>query len=197
MAIGLIPLAAMRPIKFAVIASTLGLLSFASLAVGCTSTTPNRIPMLDVFPSVTGEDLDGNKRRVPEDFRGAPLIVLVGYVQNAQFDLDRWLIGLSQFETPVAAVELPTIAGLVPGLFAGSIDNGMRRGIPSEDWKGVITIYGGDARKVVDFFGNENPRNGRVALLDQNGRVVWFHDRGFSASHMKQLDRKARALRSR
>ena len=62
--------------------------------------------------------------------------------------------------------ELPTISGLIPGLFSGSIDDGMRSGIPNEDWAIVVTIYR-DAETVEQFFGNENPLPARVVLLDE------------------------------
>ncbi|MFT5294627.1 MAG: hypothetical protein ACI9YH_000633, partial [Colwellia sp.] len=56
--------------------------------------------------------------------------MLVGYKQNSQFDIDRWLIGLDMTETKVDAYEIPTIQGLFPRMFSTLIDNGMRKGIP-------------------------------------------------------------------
>ena len=55
----------------------------------------------------------------------------------------------------------------------------MRRGIPEEDWGAVITVYG-DAGEIVRLTGNENPANARVLLLDETGKVIWYHDRGYS-----------------
>ena len=181
--------------KVALLVGCAVFLALGASAVGaCGSTSPNRVPLGEKFPSVVGQDLDGKTRRIPEDFAGKPLIVIVGYVQNAQFDLDRWLIGFDQLATPVPVVEVPTIDGLLPGLFAGKIDDGMRSGIPSEAWDAVITLYGGDASRVGEFFGNEKPRNGRIALLDVRGQVVWFHDRGFLPAKLRELDRQAREL---
>jgi hypothetical protein len=82
---------------------------------------------------------------------------------------------------------------MVPGMFAGTIDGGMRKGIPEEDWGAVLTIYA-DADEIVTFTGTENPRNARVLLLDARGHVVWFHDRGYSAARMQDLDRRWREL---
>jgi hypothetical protein len=70
----------------------------------------------------------------------------------------------------------------------------MRSGIPSEDWASVVTVYGSPAREVVALTGNENGRNMRVLLLDHGGVVRWFHDRGYSAGKMLELDAAARAL---
>lgn len=91
-------------------------------------------------------------------------------------------------------IEVPTIPGLFPRLISGTIDSGMRSGIPSEDWTSVVTLYGSTARTVVDLTGNEQPRNIRVLLLDEHGDVRWFHDRGFSASKLLELDGLARSM---
>jgi hypothetical protein len=117
-----------------------------------------------------------------------PSVLLLGYVQDAQFDADRWLIGLLQLAPDVRIFEVPTLVGFFPFLFENTIDGGMRKGIPEEDWKSVVTIYGDDADKVLEFTGNERPRNMRVLLLDSNGNVAWFHDRGFSAGKMLELN---------
>ena len=110
------------------------LVLLTSLLPACTTTVARRDPRGDHFPAVSGKDLDGTEVRLPEDLGGEPAILLVGYVMKAQFDLDRWLLGLVQLETPVRAVEVPTIRGMFPGMIAGRIDAGMRSGIPPEDW---------------------------------------------------------------
>ena len=98
-------------------------------------------------------------------------------------------MGLLENPKDIRILEVPTIHGFIPGLISGTIDAGMRSGIPQEDWASVVTLYGEDASTVVAFTGNELPRNMRVLLLDQNGQVCWFHDRGFSASHLIDLKR--------
>ena len=174
------------------IAHLLAVLALTGL-VACSSPLPNRDPTGERFPTVTGTPLDGGTLVLPDELAGEPALLLVGYVQDAQFDLDRWLIGLLQLETPVRLLEVPTIDGLVPGLFAGSIDGGMRKGIPSEDWGAVVTVYD-DAEAIVEMTGDTNPRNGRVLLLDREGVVRWFHDRGFSAGKALELDGAVRAM---
>jgi hypothetical protein len=138
------------------------------------------------FPSVKGTSLSGDEVALPEAFKGKSTLLLVGYKQNSQFDIDRWLLGLHQSGTEVAVYELPTIPGMLPGLFASQIDNGMRSGIPREDWASVITIYD-DGELVAEFTGNENKVPGRVMLLDGEGRVRFFHDRGYSVGSLEKL----------
>lgn len=167
----------------------------ALLGIACSSAPiPNRNPVGQSFPEVGGEALDGTTWRLPADLSGQPSILLVGFVQDAQFDIDRWLLGIAQVGTPVPFLELPTIKGLAPRMFKGTIDEGMRSGIPIEDWRGVITLWADDAASVVELTGNERPNNARVLLLDAQGRVAWFADRGFSANLMLELDEEARDL---
>ncbi len=123
---------------------------------------------------------------MPEDLKGKHAVLLLGYKQNAQFDIDRWLMGLTMMNVSTPVLEVPTIKGLVPGLISGTIDQGMRNGIPEPVWKAVVTVYG-DAGKLVDLTGNENPNNARVLILDPEGIIIWFHDRGFSAPDLKSL----------
>jgi len=148
------------------------------------------------FPVVTGESLEGEPITIPQADNGRPTIVLVGYEQRAQFDADRWLFGLLQADTPANLWELPTIPGIFGGMASGFIDNGMRGGIPQEDWGSVVTLYGEDAQRMKDFTGTEDGNNIRVMLVDGNGIVRWFHDRGYSAGKMLELDRLTRSLSS-
>jgi hypothetical protein len=42
--------------------------------------------------------------RVPESFSGGPTVLLIGYKQSSQFDIDRWVMGLMQAKvSPLAA----------------------------------------------------------------------------------------------
>lgn len=161
--------------------------------ISCRSVHENRNPIGETFPSVEATTLAGAPLRLPQDLAGKPVVLLIGYVMETQFDLDRWLVGLMQLETPVARYEVPTLPGLVPGLIAGTIDDGMRAGIPNEDWASVATVYD-EADEIVAFTGDQRPRNGRIMLLDERGVVRWFHDRGFSAGHLAELDRAVRSL---
>lgn len=171
----------------------LALLALAAVAAaGCATTVPNRDPVKEVLPTFAGTALDGTPRTFPRDLGGKPTVLIVAFTQRGQFDVDRWLLGLVQLQTPVQLFEVPTVEGAIPGLFADTIDEGMRGGIPSEDWGGVVTVYD-EAETLVNFLGNDKDDNGRVMLLDASGKVVWFHDRGYSASQVKALDTAVRA----
>ena len=167
------------------------------IAAGCSATAPNRVPVSERLPSVIGESLNGDEVRIPEDLPSGVNVLLLGYKQRAQFDCDRWLLGLAQAETPIGVREIPTISGMIPGMFSGAIDSGMRSGIPSEDWGSVVTVYGAGADELKRFTGVEGGSNARVLLLDEDGFVQWFHDRGYSATKLLELDAMARSMISK
>jgi len=169
--------------------------SISFLVGGCTVSEPNRNPVGETFPTVSGESLNGKQVELPLALIGEPSILMVGYIQQTQFDLDRWILGLVQAEAKVKILEVPAIPASFPSMFLrGTIDNGMRKGIPSEDWGSVVTLYGSDAGKVATFTGTENPRNGRILLLDKNGIVRWFWDQGYSATRVTQLVKESENL---
>ncbi|WP_371376010.1 hypothetical protein [Thalassotalea aquiviva] len=156
------------------------------LTAACSTQYPNQQLVGKTFPTVQGESLEKQEYTLPKDFDHPLTLLLLGYVQDSQFDIDRWLIGLEMTETRLPVYELPTMQGMFPRMFSTFIDNGMRAGIPKEMWKGVITIYqGGD--NIQQFTGNERPNNARVMLLDSNAKILHFYDRGFSAPALMAL----------
>ena len=152
----------------------------------CTTTIPNKDPVGQVFPGVKGNALDGKIWSFPDDLKGKNVLLLIGYKQDTQFDIDRWLIGIDQKRFKVTVFEVPTIKGWVPRVISGKIDAGMRSGIPEELWKIVVTVYN-DAEKIIELTGNERPLSARVIVLDKDGKVVYFHDRGFSVAALNEL----------
>lgn len=165
------------------------LVVFLLVIGGCTKQYVNQNPVGQMFPTVTGQSLENIRHEIPDYFSGRSVLLLVGYKQDSQFDIDRWLIGLDMTGTRVDVYELPTIQGMLPRMFRTKINDGMRAGIPKELWKGVITVYA-DGEAVQAFTGNVNPNNARCILLNAQGKVIFFHDQGFSVEALNAL-RKA------
>ncbi|MEM7182258.1 MAG: hypothetical protein AAF518_15190 [Spirochaetota bacterium] len=161
-------------------------LTFTFIFITNCSSYPNKNPIGKKFPSVKGESLAKQEWSIPEDMQGKPVLLLLGYKQQSQFDIDRWLIGIDMTKTKIKVFELPAVKGLIPQMIKPRINEGMRRGIPDELWAIVITIYG-DGDTVQKFTGNEKPNNARVILLDQTGTIRYFTDRGFSVSGLNKL----------
>jgi len=164
---------------------TLSAFAFLLLSA-CTTQYPNQQLTGKQFPSISGESLEQNMVAIPSDFKADRTLLLIGYKQDSQFDIDRWLIGLDMAGITLPTYELPTIAGMAPRMFSTLIDSGMRKGIPKELWGGVITIYK-DGEAVQKFTGNESPNNARVLLINSSGEIVYFYDRGFSVNALNKL----------
>ena len=173
----------------------LALVLFALLPVACSSTLPNRDPTGERFPSVSGETLAGEPVSLPGDLAGRPAVLLIGYKQETQFDIDRWLLGFAQAGLDAALLEVPTIPGLAASLASGFIDDGMRSGIPREDWSVVVTLYGDAAKPVARLTGTENGNNARVIILAPDGTIAWFHDRGYGTRQVLAVVETVAAFR--
>jgi hypothetical protein len=156
------------------------------LLTGCSTQYPNKDITGQTFPTVVGQTLEKKPLTIPTDLTGDFTLLLIGYVQNSQFDIDRWLIALDVTETRVSVYEVPTIQGLFPQMFSTLIDNGMRAGIPKPLWKGVVTIYD-DGEKIQAFTGNEKAANTRVVLLNDEGEILYFYDQGFAVDALNEI----------
>lgn len=163
-------------------------LIFSLLCAACSRTVPAPEIAVSEFPQIVGVNLEGRTVHLPQDVRGKNTIFLIGYRQKAQFDIDRWILGILQADINAQLIELPTIAGMMPEMIQTYINNGMRRGIPKEDWGSVVNIYE-DAELLIKAFGNERPQSARVVALGKRGEILWTSDRGYSATQVLELKR--------
>lgn len=162
--------------------------------IGCSSQVPTPANITNqLFPSVTGTNLNKEPIVIPDHYKGKVVLLLIGYAQRAQFDIDRWILGALQADVRAEIVEVPTIAGMVPQMVQGFIDNGMRSGIPSSDWASVVTVYR-DAPKIIAALGNERPQSAYAILLNKEGTIVWSSNLGYSATQVLELKKVADTL---
>lgn len=177
--------------RFAVLLITSLLVTCSFVLIACSSVVPAPSQVRNTrFPTVQGTSLESKKVTIPDDFLGKPTLLLVGYVQRAQFDIDRWILGALQADVKATIVEVPTIAGMLPQMVQGFIDGGMRSGIPKSDWASVVTVYE-DAPKIIQALGNERPQSAYAVLLDKDGRIAWSSNIGYSAAQILELKKIA------
>ena len=173
------------------------LFSFAMLVLlsACSAkvSTPAHVTH-SLFPQVHGNSLTKEAVVIPDRYRGKTTLVLVGYSQKAQFDIDRWILGALQADVKAEIVEVPTIAGMMPQMVQSFIDNGMRKGIPESDWASVVTVYE-DAPKIIEALGNDRPQSAYVVLLNKEGRIAWTTNEGYSPSKLLELKEVVGLLR--
>jgi hypothetical protein len=174
---------------------TLLALCLSITACSNTVTAPSTV-VSEKFPRVEGENLNKERITIPDHYRGKNTLLLVGYTQKTQFDIDRWILGALQAEIPVEIVEVPTIAGMMPQMVQGFINGGMRKGIPQNDWASVVTVYE-DAPKIISALGNERPQSAYAVLLDKEGTIIWSSNIGYSASQILDLKKQVAALQQK
>jgi hypothetical protein len=164
----------------------LAILLLTLLLGACSTSYSNKNVTGMTMPTMSGETLEKQQVNLPAMFDAPLSLLLVGYKQDSQFDIDRWLIGLDMTQTNITAYEIPAIQGMFPRMFSTLINNGMRAGIPKELWGGVITLYE-DGDEMQAFTGNVNGNNARLLLINNQGKILYFYDRGFSVQAMNNM----------
>ena len=169
------------PLRKTLLIAALVAMPVLLLINGCSQSRANRNPTGERFPIVKGQSLDGKSMQLPDALSGEPAVLLIGYKKSAQFDIDRWLMGLIQADVGVQIIEIPIIPGLSASVASKWIDEGMRAGIPKEDWGSVVTVYGNAAKPIADLTGTEKGQLARIMVLNREGKIIWFDDKGYAA----------------
>lgn len=87
-----------------------------------------------LFPSVSGENLHGEKVTFPDDLKGQPALVLVAFKREQQAEVDTWLAQIGAFEAAIPGirvVETPTISSTRWAGSPGSSTAGCDRASPT------------------------------------------------------------------
>ena len=95
-----------------------------ALLISCSSTYPNKVVIGEKLPTFAGETLSKEKVRFPDLIKGKPSLLLIGYKQSSQFDIDRWLIGLEMMNITFPVFEIPVLAPWFPTFLQNKIDLG-------------------------------------------------------------------------
>lgn len=139
------------------------------------------------FPDVTAESLAKTRESIPESANGKVVLIAVAFLQQSQPQLDSWL---KPFIEKYGSIEGYTFYE-VPMISSGYrfmrfvIDSGMRGGIPQNQHKHVVTMYG-DVEKYMDEL-KLDARYGYAFLLDKAGIIRW-QGQGFSTpATLKEL----------
>lgn len=125
------------------------------------------------FPSVVGDALSGDRVRLPEDYAGMPVIVVVAPAGEAQEDADRFMVSLRS--RGVAFVETPVLASLVTRLTQRYHNGKLKETEPRDLWGRIVPLYK-DGAVLAGFLGEvEDETPAIVFVLDGDG-VIRFQD---------------------
>jgi hypothetical protein len=131
-----------------------------------------------VFPTASARDLTKHVQRIPVDYAGSPILILVTPSKGSQPDADRWIAYLRAHPT-VRFREVPVIPSIVARAMQSFINGQMRGGLPKDMWTRVVPLYK-DGGRVKTFFGSYGDKVAWAMVLDSHGVIRWFHAAGYS-----------------
>lgn len=164
---------------------------FLSACIGAGKLTSLSNQKDGYFPTLTGIDLMGVDRTIPETFDGKYNLIAVAFERGQQEIINTWITEADKLEASnenFKFYEIPVIYKL-NALWRTWINNGMRSGIPDENSRlRTITIYT-ERDKFLDFM-KMNKDTVYLLLLDQNGKIIWQETGNASEEKIKSLQKK-------
>lgn len=133
-------------------------------------TSPNNI-----FPKVTGMNLEAKEYNLPQDLEGDLNILLIAFKRRQQYDVNTWLESLGDYVAEEVNLELYEIPTLQEFNFVSrfNINNGMRYGIPSKaSREHTITLYL-DKESFRSRLSIENEDDIHCLLINRDGEILW------------------------
>ncbi len=124
------------------------------------------------FPQITGIDLHGKKRELPQAFDKNLNLVVVAFKREQQANVDTWIKVADEImakNSEVGFFEVPLIYQLNP-VSRSFVNNGMRRGVIEDKARQrTITVYTDREQ----FFKIMNMKEEKIYLLvlDKNGKI--------------------------
>jgi len=159
----------------------MGLILFGILAWALSTGTP--------FPTIEAETLAGGKLKLPYAAKGKTALVVITFSKEAGDASKPWC---TRFLKDSPNGQLFQIASLekAPRLVRGLIRRGMRGDMPSALQARMMLLYEGEAawRKTVGVTNDAYPC---LAMLDAEGRIVWFHQGPFDEIAYQKLRQHA------
>ena len=128
-----------------------------------------------LFPTVSGENLEGHKLTLPRDFEQKRNILVIAFKREQQRESETWAPLIKRLTTEYADLafyELPTIAALSP-LRRWWINNAMRSALPAQGTRhATITLYieKEPFKQALEIPDEESIY---VLLVDQSGTILW------------------------
>jgi hypothetical protein len=173
--------------KFMKNLSILCILFFLQACIGAGSNSEIMPGNKNHFPQITGIDLEGKKRELPQAFGGKLNIVAVAFKREQQKDIDSWneMVDEATNNNPeIRFYEVP----LIYEMKASSrfwVNNGMRSGVDAEDRANVITVY--TKREKFLEITKMNIETIYILLVDDSGKILWRVEGPSSKEKKKSL----------
>lgn len=168
--------------------SVIGLCLFLSACIGSGVNSTVEKQAAGTFPVMTGIDLHGNEKQLPESFEGKKNLVSIGFEREDQAEIDTWIEFAETLETTnkdLRFYEVPLIYEINPA-YRWWINNGMRSGVVGDEARTrTITVYT-DREKFLEIMEMNTDRI-YTLLLDENGKILWRGEGALTENHKAAL----------
>lgn len=158
--------------------------------IGSGQNTESMVSKKDQFPTMTGIDLLGDDRPVPESFEGEYNLVTVAFQREQQEQVNTWIdyaALLVKNNDKIRYYELPIIYEM-SAMKRFWVNNGMRSGIPDADARDrTITVYT-DRDPLMEKM-EWDMDTITTYLLDANGNILWRKDGVFTDSYATEIEK--------
>ncbi|WP_165077088.1 hypothetical protein [Methanogenium sp. MK-MG] len=127
------------------------------------------------FPKISAETLSGKRKTLPDAASGAPALIVVAFVREAQDMINSWLIPVKeefQGSEKIAIYEIPVISSAIWRPMRRIIDTGMRSGIPDAEHDYVMTVYS-SASELTGPLEITDQSSAYLYLIDRDGIIRW------------------------
>jgi hypothetical protein len=145
-----------------------------SACIGAGDNSPLQSQGDNRFPAMTGIDLMGEERPLPDSFKGDLNIVTLAFEREQQENVNTWIPHAEKMEEEYKNVrfyEVPLIYEMNM-VMRSWVNNGMRSGIPDEEARErTITVYT-DRNKFLNMM-NMQTETIYTLLLDSDGTILW------------------------
>jgi hypothetical protein len=142
------------------------------------------------MPSSTGKDLNGTPWVVPEGLPGNETLILIGFDEPQQADIDTWTeeLGLSSPSNHIPWIEMPLINN--PGMFMRwFINTGMKGGIPSKEVRSHVWTAYTDKKAFMQSCGMPSEEVVYALVVNRKGKILAMEQGDFSKTAAARLMR--------
>jgi hypothetical protein len=144
---------------------------------------------MTLFPTVSGQNLEGRRFILPRDFEGERSVVLVAFQQWQQYTVNDWLPHiktLAQRDPALRYYELPTLPQFNP-VRQWMLNNGMKMGIPDlHTRETTITLYL-DLAAFCRALAIPNLEQVELFLVTRAGDILWRERGAYTPEKLASL----------
>ena len=159
------------------------------LSEGCISTSEVSVNEKNIFPTVTGTNLHGDEKTLPECLEKDKTILVVAFQRWQQELCDEWYAEIEKYmgeNEDTAYFEVPTIRKM-NGFMRWFIYRGMRGGITSAEMRRQVVTLHIDKEPFTKALDIGSEETVYVFVVDKNGKILSRAEGEFSSSKWQKL----------